>query len=98
MELHLAVGMKVPPSMHAPNRITVSVVLLVAQALSLCPASPTQTAASREIDRLATMMQWKSGFVVADIGAGDGRYSFAAAQHVGPAGKVFATEIDQHHS
>jgi len=32
---------------------------------------------------------------VADIGAGDGSYAFAAAQIVGSSGKVFATEIDK---
>jgi ubiquinone/menaquinone biosynthesis C-methylase UbiE len=40
-------------------------------------------------------MEWKTGSIVADIGAGDGKYAFAAAQIVGPSGKVFATEIDQ---
>jgi ubiquinone/menaquinone biosynthesis C-methylase UbiE len=40
-------------------------------------------------------MDWKPGTIVADIGAGDGRFAFAAAQLVGPSGKVFATEIDQ---
>jgi ubiquinone/menaquinone biosynthesis C-methylase UbiE len=50
--------------------------------------------AQSEMKRLAALMQWKAGTIVADIGAGDGRYSFAAAQLVGPSGKVFATEID----
>jgi ubiquinone/menaquinone biosynthesis C-methylase UbiE len=48
-----------------------------------------------EIKRLAALMDWKPGTIVADIGAGDGKYAFAAAQIVGPSGKVFATEIDQ---
>jgi len=39
-------------------------------------------------------MEWKPGTVVADIGAGDGSYAFAAVEHVGATGKVFATEID----
>ena len=39
-------------------------------------------------------MDWKPGAIVADIGAGDGRYAFAAIDQLGPAGKVFATEID----
>jgi ubiquinone/menaquinone biosynthesis C-methylase UbiE len=51
--------------------------------------------ADDEIKRLAAVMEWKSGTVIADIGAGDGKYAFAAAQIVGPSGKVFATEIDQ---
>jgi ubiquinone/menaquinone biosynthesis C-methylase UbiE len=50
--------------------------------------------AAGEMKRLAALMEWKSGTVVADIGAGDGRFSFAAAQQVGPSGKVFATELD----
>lgn len=47
-----------------------------------------------EIKRLAALMEWKPGTVAADIGAGDGEYSFAAVERVGAAGKVFATEID----
>jgi ubiquinone/menaquinone biosynthesis C-methylase UbiE len=50
--------------------------------------------AADEVDRLAALMEWKAGTVVADIGAGDGSYSFAAAGHVGATGKVFATELD----
>jgi ubiquinone/menaquinone biosynthesis C-methylase UbiE len=48
-----------------------------------------------EIQRLAVLMEWKPGTVVADIGAGDGQYSFAAVEHVGTSGRVFATEIDK---
>jgi len=50
--------------------------------------------AADEMKRLSTLMEWKPGTIVADIGAGDGRYAFAAAQLVGGSGKVFATEID----
>jgi ubiquinone/menaquinone biosynthesis C-methylase UbiE len=50
--------------------------------------------AGEEIGRLAELMGWKRGTVVADIGAGDGRYTFAAMERVGAAGKVYATEID----
>jgi ubiquinone/menaquinone biosynthesis C-methylase UbiE len=46
------------------------------------------------MQRLAVLMQWKPGTIVADIGAGDGRFSFAAVVHAGAAGKVYATEID----
>ncbi|MFZ0519833.1 MAG: methyltransferase domain-containing protein [Candidatus Acidiferrales bacterium] len=48
-----------------------------------------------EITRLAEAMQWKAGTVVADVGAGDGTYSFEAAEKVGPSGRVYATEIDK---
>ena len=49
----------------------------------------------QEITRLAEVMHWKAGTIVADIGAGDGTYSFEAAEKVGPSGRVYATEIDQ---
>lgn len=51
--------------------------------------------AASEVARLAKAMEWKAGTVVGDIGAGDGQYSFAAAEIVGASGKVFATEIDE---
>jgi len=50
--------------------------------------------ARQEITRLAELMQWKPGTIVADIGAGDGTYTFVAAEKVGPTGRVYATEID----
>jgi ubiquinone/menaquinone biosynthesis C-methylase UbiE len=49
----------------------------------------------QEVTRLAELTQWKAGTVVADIGAGDGTYSFVAAEKVGPSGRVYATEIDR---
>ncbi len=54
----------------------------------------TTASAADEIPKLATLMEWKPGTVVADIGAGDGSYAFAAVEQVGATGKVFATEID----
>jgi len=50
--------------------------------------------AAEEVKRLAEVMGWKAGTVAADIGAGDGKYTFAAVERVGAAGKVYATEID----
>lgn len=49
----------------------------------------------QEITRLAEVMHWRAGTIVADVGAGDGTYSFEAAEKVGPSGRVYATEIDQ---
>ena len=71
--------------------------LLATSALIPCSAQLfplPNAAADDEIKRLATLMDWKPGTIVADIGAGDGRYAFAAIDRVGPTGKVFATEID----
>ncbi|HYU22817.1 MAG TPA: methyltransferase domain-containing protein [Candidatus Dormibacteraeota bacterium] len=50
--------------------------------------------AADEVKRLAALMEWKPGTIAADIGAGDGKYTFAAVERVGPSGKVYATEID----
>src|SRR5579864_4277492 len=62
---------------------------------SVADPAPAMTADEhREIARLVQLMQWKAGTVVADIGAGDGQYSFVAAGIVGPSGRVYATEID----
>jgi ubiquinone/menaquinone biosynthesis C-methylase UbiE len=66
-------------------------VLLIAAAAAI----KLNADAADEIARLAALMQWKQCTIVADIGAGDGSYSFAAAARVGASGKVFATEIDQ---
>ena len=54
----------------------------------------TRASAADEIPKLAALMEWKPGTVVADIGAGDGSYAFAAVEHVGATGRVFASEID----
>ena len=51
--------------------------------------------ARSEISRLAEEMQWKPGMTIADIGAGDGSYSFAGEKIVGASGHVYATELDQ---
>ena len=48
----------------------------------------------QEIAHLAELTHWKAATIVADVGAGDGTYSFMAAQKVGPSGRVYATEID----
>ena len=68
--------------------------LVLVCAASVAFAALAQANAADEMRRLAALMEWKPGTVVADIGAGDGSYSFAAAEHVGATGKVYATEID----
>jgi len=79
-------------AVHSPKKsVWFALVLLFA---ALGTLSLARADAVSEIDRLATLMQWKAGTVVADIGAGDGTYSFAAARHVGDSGKIIATEID----
>src|SRR5215471_18336279 len=48
-----------------------------------------------EIARLGKVMGWKAGQVVADVGAGEGEFGFAAARVVGETGKVYLTELDE---
>ena len=47
-----------------------------------------------ETDRLAKLLGWQAGSAIADIGAGDGEITLLLAERVGPAGRVFSTEID----
>jgi ubiquinone/menaquinone biosynthesis C-methylase UbiE len=68
--------------------------LSCAAAGSLVLALRTRASASDEIPKLAALMEWKPGTAVADIGAGDGSYAFAAVERVGATGKIYATEID----
>jgi ubiquinone/menaquinone biosynthesis C-methylase UbiE len=69
-------------------------VLSCAATAALALALHARASAADEIPKLAALMEWKPGTVVADIGAGDGSYAFAAVEQVGVLGKVFATEID----
>src|SRR6267154_841056 len=72
------------------RRFIVSGVLLLAVSVSLCSAI-----SEGEIQRLARVMNWKAGQVIADIGAGEGEIGFAAAAAVGETGKVYLTELDE---
>ena len=81
------------------NRIVSRITFAALAVTSLCsmPALPLESDSgpSHEIARLAQLTQWKDGIVVADIGAGDGTYSFLAAEKVGSSGRVYTTEIDK---
>jgi len=72
------------------------ILLLVGLACALATvfAGAVRGDAADEVKRLAELMGWKAGTIAADIGAGDGKYTFAAVERVGTAGKVYATEID----
>jgi len=48
----------------------------------------------KDAAKLATLLNWKPGAVVAEIGAGDGGLTLAAAERVGPTGRVYTTELD----
>ena len=48
----------------------------------------------QEADKLAALLNWQPGSVVAEIGAGDGSMTLAAAERAGPTGRVYTTELD----
>jgi predicted methyltransferase len=50
---------------------------------------------AEEVARIERVLSLRAGATVADIGAGDGKYSVALAKAVGPTGHVYATEIDE---
>ena len=72
------------------RKIIFSGMLLLAVFVSLCSAI-----SESEIQRLAKVMNWKAGQVIADVGAGEGEIGFAAAAAVGETGKVYLTELDK---
>lgn len=47
-----------------------------------------------EMPRLRQVLALEPGRVVADVGAGKGELTLALSREVGPAGRVFSTEID----
>jgi ubiquinone/menaquinone biosynthesis C-methylase UbiE len=80
--------------MRVPRRhaaVLLAALLLVPVALLW---GQSRSAADRdELERLRVLLSIDAGSVVADVGAGDGRFAIALAEVVGPAGRVFATEI-----
>jgi ubiquinone/menaquinone biosynthesis C-methylase UbiE len=69
------------------------IVALALYALGVAPCR-AQNTWQQEADRLASLLKWHKGTVVAEIGAGDGQLTLAAAQRVGASGKVYSTELD----
>lgn len=45
--------------------------------------------------RLVSLLGARRGATVADVGAGEGRWTIELAEAVGPAGHVFATEVEE---
>jgi predicted methyltransferase len=58
-------------------------------------AFPAHAGVEDEGDGIVASLSLASGMAVADVGAGDGRYSVVLARAVGPGGKVYATEVDR---
>jgi ubiquinone/menaquinone biosynthesis C-methylase UbiE len=69
---------------------------IIGLALFALGAAPChgQDTSQQEANRLAALLKWHTGDVVAEIGAGDGKFTLAAAQRVAPSGKVYSTQLD----
>ncbi len=65
--------------------------LVAAFTLAVCRGQGSQTA---EAGRLAELLGWHAGSVVAEIGAGEGEMTLQAARRVGPQGHVYSNELD----
>jgi predicted methyltransferase len=78
-------------SFRARSRHLVLALLCGVLALAACHGRAQDW---RDADKLATLLNWKPGSVVAEIGAGDGGLTLAAAERVGPTGRVYTTELD----
>lgn len=63
-------------------------------ALTLAAPCTAQDTSKDEASRLADLLDWQAGDVVAEIGAGHGKLTELAAQRVGPSGKIYSTELD----
>jgi len=70
------------------------IMALVLSAFMVALARSEENTYQEEADRLALLLNWQPGSVVADVGAGDGQMTLAAAKRVGTAGRVYTTELD----
>jgi ubiquinone/menaquinone biosynthesis C-methylase UbiE len=77
---------------HMRRRLFIIALVLTA---SIVPSGRAEdNTYQEEADRLAVLLNWQQGSVVADIGAGRGELTLIAAKRVGTTGRVYATELD----
>ncbi len=71
---------------------TLLFLVLYATTLSACRGQENYQA---DAARLAVLLNWHAGSVVAEIGAGGGQMTLVTAKNVGPTGHVYTTELDE---
>ena len=79
---------------HQPQHLGVGWLVIVAAMFFGFSGLACAVVDAQEASRLRDVLALEPGDVVADIGAGDGKWSAVLAQHVGPTGQVWATEVD----
>lgn len=62
--------------------------------LLACALLPAFGARADEADQIVGALGLRAGMSVADVGAGDGRFTTALARQVGATGSVYATEVE----
>jgi len=70
------------------------IIILILSVLMIASGCAEENTYQEEADRLAPLLNWQTGSVIADIGAGGGEMTFSAAKRVGTEGRVYATELD----
>jgi len=70
------------------------IIVLALAAVLVAPGRAQDDTFQQEADRLAVQLHWQEGSVVAEIGAGAGEMTLAAAKRVGASGHVYTTELD----
>lgn len=81
-----------------PRRWPVAAPLVAALVLGLAGAGVAALSSeqvAREAGLIAELLELAPGRTVADVGAGNGRFSVHLARVVGEQGRVFATEVDE---
>lgn len=82
------------------TKISLAIILLIYSAIPLCAQEleftewEKQTFEKQSPERVMDIAGIKEGFVVGEVGAGNGRITLHLAKRVGPQGKVFANDID----
>jgi ubiquinone/menaquinone biosynthesis C-methylase UbiE len=92
VRIWLSVGLVLLSASNARGQFTASRVSPLEGASPEVAEAP-QEAPRSWMARLIEVMDLQPGMSAADIGAGEGRWAARMAQHVGPGGQVFATEI-----
>ncbi|MGA2984839.1 MAG: methyltransferase domain-containing protein [Terriglobia bacterium] len=69
------------------------IIALLLSALNVASGRAEENTYQEEADRLALELNWQQGSTVAEIGAGRGELTLAAAKRVGATGRVYTTEI-----
>ena len=78
------------PSLRCPNRLAVALLAASLGSVAAYQADRDATDAAKLIEAL----EIRPGSTVADVGAGSGALEPAISRHLGPAGRLFATDIN----